>query len=365
MRMHLRLHGLFMAKLSVAFRADSSKEIGMGHITRDIVLASALASDLNADIVFITHTNDSSRAALDTAGIPMLNLEPSPSLPQEKKRVLELVEQIKPDIFILDVLDGYKDQEFQQMLKKKVMFLGIIFDNADYAELPHADFVVNGNPLQLFHTYANKNKYLLGPSYFIMSSDYISLHKKNYTVKKTTKKLLISLGGSDHNNLIFKVLRAIKSRLDIFSTTVALGSAFGDKSKFFDFLKSENINVKLFAGTSGLAHPFFDSDIAITAAGNTLFERLAVGTPGITISQIVPHNKSRMQEETASSFASQGATLHVGIGTEVSEKDILKNFDRLTEDYELRVSMSTKGKMLVDGLGVERITQFISLMVNK
>ena len=99
-----------------------------------------------------------------------------------------------------------------------------------------------------------------------------------------------------------------------------------------------------------MAELMLRSDLAITSGGLTKYETAVTGTPSIIISHF------DREAAAAKEFEKGGTTLHLGLVSEVDEEDIVRAIERLLEDYALRVDMSQKGRNLVDGKGVERIT---------
>ena len=53
------------------------------------------------------------------------------------------------------------------------------------------------------------NKLLIGSDYFIFRKEFISASKENKIINHEVKKILISIGGSDPDNLTIPALRAI------------------------------------------------------------------------------------------------------------------------------------------------------------
>lgn len=324
----------------------------MGHITRDCDLADALRVEFGTDVLFLTRDTPSSLEMLKSRGFPILSFPAGLGRAKEQRFVLDVVAEKNPSLFILDMLEVYRNLPFLASLKKHVRTLGCIADNADFFDIIPADFVINGNPCQLKHQYKNTDKYLLGPRYFILGARCAKLSSKAYKVKKKVKKIVMTLGGSDHNDLIFKVLGALKDELSGLDVTVAVGPAFGKDAELRDFIARENMKIKV-QRDMPLVPLLSTTDLAITAGGNTLFERLALGVPGITINQLP------MQQDIAASFAADGATVNMGIGVDTSPDNMRHAFRELVKDSALREQMSKKGKMLVDGLGIQRIMVFL------
>ncbi len=334
-----------MFAMRVLIRADGNKAIGMGHIAREAELALALGS-CGFEVAFLTRSQEPALKKLNERGLNAVTIDERMNRTQEENAVLEEVKKYKPDLLVLDVFVQYENQ-FLLALKKHARITCCVLDQPEQMDIA-CDVVVNGNPVQMQYLYPNH--YLVGPTYFMMAPLFLNLHKKRKVLRKSVKEVIITLGGSDHHDLIFKVLNALSSRIQSMAVTVVLGIAFGKEKELANFIAKKKIDVTIMQNVPSLAQLLFDSDIAITAGGNTLFERMAIGTPGMTANQLA------VQESISSYFDSKKANVNAGMGQMVSEKQIALAFDRLL-DVDLRKTISSNGKKLVDGNGIARIVK--------
>ena len=103
-----------------------------------------------------------------------------------------------------------------------------------------------------------------------------------------------------------------------------------------------------------------EADLAITAAGNTLYELSVLGVPSLVIS----HHKDH--DSVAAAFAKRGAVINVGIGTEIDERFIALSVDSLLKDSDLRSRLSENVRKVVDGKGSMRVAEkIVSLIKNR
>jgi spore coat polysaccharide biosynthesis predicted glycosyltransferase SpsG len=91
------------------------------------------------------------------------------------------------------------------------------------------------------------------------------------------------------------------------------------------------------------------SDLAITAAGNTLYELAILGVPSIVVS----HHKRH--DDVAKKFAQRKAVVNLGIGTALDPEEISDAVKKLLESEKERETLSMSMKKIVDGLGSKRI----------
>jgi spore coat polysaccharide biosynthesis predicted glycosyltransferase SpsG len=242
------------------------------------------------------------------------------------------------------------------MNKLKVSIDGavVVINGAHEKNFIEADIVINPSIGQdeKYYQHLKQTKYYLGPDYMILSPKFSekSINKK---IKIKPEKVLVCMGGSDHQNLTYFVLKAIdKSRLD-FSCDVILSSAFFDRKHIENQAKKLKHKINIFYDLKSLVDPLKQADLAITAGGNTLFDRLCLGVPGIVVNQLLH------QTETSQKVMDYGATLNLGYYKYVSEQNLLDQFDSLMLNKNYRKKMSERGKSIVDGKGVCRVSEII------
>ena len=339
------------SKFTIVIRADSSKKIGTGHIARDLELAKSLKS--HANIIFLTKDNPSSIKKIKQDGFKTILIPEKTTLSRELKITKKILEKINPDIIILDIWEKYKDPKFVSVFKERCRKLVCFFDEP-VKRVIDADIVINGHPRQNPDWYKKSSaKYLVSPRYFVMNPRFADFNKKKKKILKRIKQIFITFGGSDHNNLIFKFLKTIDEIPTKFKIVIAIGLAFGEEEKLNQLIKTMGHKVKVKKNIPNLIDILYKSDIAITSAGNTIFERLAIGTPGITINQLDNQNT------IASAFAKKKSNINLGMHQKVDNKKFSKKLSNLIEDAHLRKFISISGKKQVDGLGLRRVTNHI------
>ena len=85
-----------------------------------------------------------------------------------------------------------------------------------------------------------------------------------------------------------------------------------------------------------------------------MIERVAAGVPSLTI---LGAENQRLSIEGA---GISGVTID---GTRINSADLLPRISSILEDSKLRVSMSKAGRKLIDGMGGNRIADFLCSMV--
>lgn len=204
----------------------------------------------------------------------------------------------------------------------------IWFDDDVRLDYP-AGLIVNGSPVTLASDYpgSSQHELLLGPECQSLRPAFWEVAERSVNADLT--RALVVFGGTDVRNL---------------GPTVAerMRRAYPDVE--FDVV-----------GTSRSAEEMRDAmlaaDVAITAAGQTLYELACTGTPAVAI--WVAEN----QEPQARAFEQTGAVVLAGRWSEPHIGDAL--VERLGEltPRPIRQRMATAGQALVDGQGASRVAR--------
>ncbi|MDG2449493.1 MAG: hypothetical protein P8M34_07635, partial [Saprospiraceae bacterium] len=126
-----------------------------------------------------------------------------------------------------------------------------------------------------------------------------------------------------------------------------------------EYVKTLKKPVELLIDIPGIVKELGDCDFAITAGGNTLFERIAAMKPGVTICQL------DRQMEIADKFAELGVNYNLGYGPEMSAEEIFTKISSYLHKREAHLSQIKKAPEYVDGNGLSRVANiFVNLIRN-
>jgi len=333
----------------IIIRADGSKNIGMGHLSRSILLSRFLQKKYNYDVILITKFNEKSSLFLENKKIHFLNIENTISINNELLFLKNYILKFKTKLLILDVLENDVNYEFTDYLRSTGVKLLSITDDS-YKRIINSDVIINANPCQKNgYYYSEVGKYYLGPSYFIMDESY----SNSLPIKlKNKNKIIISLGGSDHNNLIFTLLDSINEIDDEFFVKIISSKSTGYQKKISSIINNFNFKIELKFDVDGIYNEWKGFDFAITAGGNTLFERIAFKLPGLTICQL------ERQNEIANKFQEVDLNYNLGLGVELDKEIIKQKIIFFSENLHL-YSKNINQSNLIDGNGLSRVSNII------
>jgi UDP-2,4-diacetamido-2,4,6-trideoxy-beta-L-altropyranose hydrolase len=336
---------------------DASNEIGMGHLMESISLAESLKKMTKCEIVFLTRYFRPSLDILEQHGYRTVVIR-GKSEETEIAQIIQTIKKTKMKVLIVDLLN--KKNGYFQKLKGLVKVLVVILDDDKHRKVP-ADIVVNFNIVQNKKFYQNLGSaetiYCIGPEYMPMP-DYMHYEwKKNKIIPKKCKMIFVNQGGSDPFGLTAKIIRSLEILNLGQKIVVVVGPAVSPRlKKELLSLKPHLKNYYVFKwrpNQEEMHQIMKESDLAITAAGNTLYELSVFGVPSIVICHHKKHNA------VAKKFAQRNAIINLGIGKNISNQTIANSVKKLLSDHEKRVMLSNNAKKITDGKGSERVSKII------
>lgn len=238
--------------------------------------------------------------------------------------------------------------DFLKDLKALDFFL-ITFEDLSTDVFP-ADIViipyVGGEALS-FHK-SVESQYLLGPKFFQVREEFLNI--KINKLHHSVDNILITMGGSDENQMTAKVVKALsKSKLNVHLIIVLGSLAQVTNVQVNAFLSNYNGSFEVINDAQNMAELMNKSQLAITNSGLTKYEMGYMGLPAIVISNNSKH-ASLMDD-----YTSYGSVVHLGDNKDVTEEVIIDAVTKLIKDGKNREKMSKSGRRLVDGKGVEKI----------
>lgn len=322
----------------IILRVDGDKKIGLGHIYRALTLANKLS--FNHEIIFLMNKEK----PLGIKKVKECNY-PIVIFKQEKD-LFQQITKINPDIIINDILDT--DKTYISKLKKEGYFVANFEDLGEGSEI--ANPVINS----LYENSRPPQNHYYGYEYACLRDEFYIFPKKE--VKKRVKKILITFGGTDQNNLTLKTVKAIEklNLKDIF-IKVILGLGYGPKQELYNYIKTlkrRGIKISIKGNIKMMAKEIHDADIVITSNGRTIYEVAAIGTPCISISQ--------NEREARHLFVHNSKCIkYLGMAYAISREDINFAVKALIENYELRKAMNKKLLKFDFKKGLDRVLKLI------
>ena len=328
----------------ILIRADANEVVGTGHIMRCLSLANAF-SEIGEEDVFCTadHRADD---LIRGKGYKVICLD-SDWTELKEDGIVQIAEEMKPELILVD--SYYVTEEYMHKLRKAAPTAYIDDMNAHCWEV---DYLINYNIYADsfdYSAYRNSGTELLtGPRYAPLRSEFKGIPKR--IVKETVTDILVSAGGTDPERITEKIMQGICPGEKAIRFHFVVGAL---NARINEIDKLQDDNIILHINEKNMSALMNSCDIAISAAGTTLYELCATGLPTITYTladnQLVP----------AKAFEEQHVMISAGDCRDNSSFiDDLKNAVRtLTNDQKLRSKCAQNMQDLVDGNGADRLAK--------
>lgn len=355
--------------MNVFFRVDSSIKIGTGHVMRCLTLADELKKT-GAEVSFITRELPGSlNDFVEMKGFKLYRL------PDKSKRrvngqstshsswlsvgwnldanqTIEVIEENSSSQVDLLVIDHYAiDYKWENKLKNHVKKILVIDDLADRTH--ECDFLLDQN-YDLYERYNHlvpkSCELLLGPKYALLRNEFRNARKKYRDFNRKTSNVLVFFGGTDPTNETEKVIKALEDDLIVgnIHAHVVVGQSNPNKINIKRLCEQLD-NTAFYCQVDHMAELMLKSDLAISAAGSTTWERCCMGLPAITMAV------AKNQIDIATHMSQMGIDLYLGESRNVGSFVIQKTFKEAIMNSEKIYKASVKAMELVDGEGVFRI----------
>ncbi|MDA8105320.1 MAG: bifunctional UDP-2,4-diacetamido-2,4,6-trideoxy-beta-L-altropyranose hydrolase/GNAT family N-acetyltransferase [Nitrospiraceae bacterium] len=261
---------------------------------------------------------------------------------KERKRLHELTEGA--DVAVIDSYLGEPD--FYRDVSSSTG-VGIYMDDYKRMDYP-SGIVVNGSIGAEDLHYPRKEgiTYLLGPRYIPLRRAFRYVPEK--TLNERVKGIVVTLGGNDARNITPGIMRTLHDNHGELTKTVIIGPGFRNREEIEREADSRT-TMMYCSDAEEMKALMFESDIAISAGGQTLYELARVGVPAIAVA--VADN----QMDNIGGWQKAGFVEYAG---RWEDKEVLRNISdkvEALEDIRARQRMSQIGRSVVDGKGAQRI----------
>lgn len=337
--------------MNIYFRADSSINMGTGHIMRCLTLATALQEE-KCKITFICRElPDVLHTMLKQKGINVIKL--CSNMDEEHVEVLNIIAKNQ---YMIDwlIVDHYSiDTKWESQVKPYVKRLFVIDDLANRSH--NCDLILDQNLYEDFQKRYSKLVpkgciQLLGPKFALLRKEFTQrrekfLEKSDHDIKR----ILICFGGTDPSNETLKCVNAIKD--SVFSKLhfdVVIGSTHSKLAELNRII--EDIpNVNLYIQTTDMATLMAEADLGICSGGTITWERYCMGLPAIIIA--VAENQINIAKNAERILVDR----YLGYSENIAVGHIREALLNSLKQVELLRISRIRAMELVDGQGASRI----------
>ncbi len=333
-------------------RADASTQIGKGHVMRCVALAQAWQG-AGGQVAFVRAMEaPAMEARLQSEGMEVVHLSAEPGGADDATQTADLARQMEAAWV---VLDGYHfGADYQRIIKESSLHLLAIDDNG-HADHYCADIVLNQNIHAHRDLYRSKESYtrlLLGTRYVLLRREFLRWQGWKREIAGVARKVLVTLGGGDPNNVTLKVIQALQQvEVDRLEAVVVIGGNNPHYGELQDAVRESQLAIRLEKRVTDMPPLMAWADMAVSAGGSTCWELAFMGVPTVVL--VLAEN----QQHIAAGLDQAGVVLNLGSHTRVSAGQVAAAVAALVEDPAVRRQISERGIELVDGLGSERVTK--------
>ena len=346
--------------LTLLIRADAYRAIGTGHVMRCIALGQAWKV-YGGNVLFTSYCeSDVLQSRLNAEGfsyIPIQKPYPHPSDLDSITALLDNLCATEQRDRIIVALDGYHfDGHYQKTIKNKGFRL-LCIDDYGHAEHYFADVILNQNlsaDISLYPNYSPHTKFLLGPQYVLLRKEFWKWKTWKRDIPDVAKKVLVTMGGADPDNVTLKVLKALKEvAVPDMEIVVVLGPSNPHKDDIEHFLSLFPFKSHLLLSVDNMPELMAWTDVAVAAGGSTSWELAFMGLPSLLI--ILAENQRAVSHKLEES----GTSINLGWHDEAKVVPISKVAENIMKNQKVREAMSTKGRSLVDGNGGSEVVKYL------
>ena len=332
----------------VLIRVDGNHQIGTGHIMRCLSLADALREQ-GREITFAT-AELYFQQLIEMRGYSCTVLGTVYDRMEEELPVfLPILERERPELVILD--SYFVTPQYMEAIRNISRLLYI--DDLNAFDYP-ADAVVNYNIYGPELPYPQNKTYFLGPQYAPLRKEFQGLSQRN--TKDRVENVLVSTGGTDQYHVALHCAEYLREHL--LRENMIFHFVLGAMNR--DIVQLEQIAedfsfIKLHRQVTDMCSLMLQCDVAISAAGTTLYELCACGVPAVTY--ILADN----QIQGAQMFQKAGLMPCVG---DIREdacflEHLFELLNSLADDFAQRQHIAEQMQGAVDGRGAARLAEAI------
>lgn len=330
----------------IFIRADANNYIGTGHVMRCLSLAHVFA-ERGEEVLFVTadHRGD---FLIHSSGFDSICLN-SDWTRMEEEELGRAASVYSPEILLID--SYYVTEKYFYEARG---FAPVVYIDDMNAALWDVDCLINYNIFSTaldYSAYRKTNiKLLLGPAYAPLRREFKDLPK--HVINEKISNILVSAGGADPEGITMKFMKEICPNWPDVSFHFVVGAL---NPKIEEIKSITAGNTVLHINERNMSGLMMSCDMAVSAAGTTMYEMCACGIP--TIAYTLADNQIIAAEQ----FEKQKIMVNAGDcrNNDGFMMKIGSCIQDLSEHYEMRRNMSQNMQSLVDGFGADRIVDRI------
>ncbi|MFI5220314.1 MAG: UDP-2,4-diacetamido-2,4,6-trideoxy-beta-L-altropyranose hydrolase [Bacteroidia bacterium] len=345
-------------KPKIIFRADGNRYIGVGHVIRSLALADMLKAEFNC-IWAIQQSDEYLASLIRQSASEIISLEAIDNYTSgiDEKYIYEANQFSQKHLSgnEIVVLDGYHFKtSYQQIIKSTGCKVVAIDDLHAWHNV--ADLIINHAEGVRLENYSAEpyTQFCLGLKFALLRSPF--LRKTNAARKiNSVKKIFVSMGGADTNNVCGKILMILAQVKKIEAVTVLPGNGNQHINRLEEIIRStpgKNIQLKFNLAAQELSDELASCQLAVCPGSGTAIEACATG-----IGIISGHTVSN-QLSILNGLKSHHCLIDVGNLVTVNSDSIYFAIMKLINNPSEINEMILHQQKLIDGKSPERLLEY-------
>jgi UDP-2,4-diacetamido-2,4,6-trideoxy-beta-L-altropyranose hydrolase len=332
--------------VNILFRCDGSVEIGMGHVIRCLALADHLKENHDCKINFAMRKSELGISKVKDS-YPVL--ESNEESFNYVAWLTSCIDQSNAEILIMDMRDGLTKEQLQEIKKRTGIKVVTIDDPEDKRLEANLAFYSPIPQLEKMNWTKFKGDLYVGWEFVILRKEFLIKYPKSDN-KKTN--ILVSMGGTDENNMMELVINSLRTINEIFKATIIVGSGYPYLEQLKKTLEEVHFEFELYQNPKNIAEVMSTTSCAIISFGQTAYELAALNIPALYLCLTNDH------EDSAQLFVKEGIGKLLGIYSDVKHHEIVEAITHLLIENEVIEKMSNCAKSL-NNSSLNKISQLI------
>jgi UDP-2,4-diacetamido-2,4,6-trideoxy-beta-L-altropyranose hydrolase len=332
---------------TLLIRTDANLSVGTGHVMRCFALARFWLGAGGRAAFAIAEIPDPLRSRLVSEGFSLRPITATPGSSEDAAEAIAHARRLNAAWVVVDG-DHFVD-DFVAALRFGGLRVLLIDDFGDRVASSPA-LILNPNLGASEETYRERGftgRVLAGPRYALLRPEFSNAPANHQ--EGPGNRVLITLGGSDPENLTPRIASAL-SDCGGFELTVVAGAGYPHIAELRAMAAPD---CRVIFDSPNMADLMQEADLAVIAAGGTLWELLAVGCV------VLSYSRNIVQKQVMERLAEEHVVVDLGDTADFSPTALVSAVRKLSGSASARVQMSRLGRDMVDGLGASRVVEVL------
>ena len=337
--------------MKLLIRADASIQMGTGHLMRCLALAQAVKIQGGSAYFAIVSCPPVLLERLENEGFKIHFLDSiKPGSSEDAQETADLFQNLCCQWICVD---GYQFNADYQRNLKELGCRSLFLDDYGHASFYCADLILNQNISAHDRYYQHrhpKTDLLLGTRYTLLRQEFLVFRKGQRRIPNVVRNILVTLGGSDPENVTTWILDSLQSiEIPGLTITIIVGAANPHRDAIEASVMRSIYPVQLVWNAIKMSDYIADADLAISAGGSTVWELLRLGLPSMIVTL------ADNQVAIAQSLHEKEVSVSLGPYHTLEATQLVSAVQKMGTNLAQRQKMSAKGQGLIDGDGCDRV----------